>query len=392
MKIAVLCTDQGVRIPGTKGASLHLLAITRAFAQLGHEVLLVGVEGRGPAPINLRCLRFAHPGRAEGVERENNKLQLVERIVADATTTLTEFGPDVIYERLSLFGTAGRRLAERVSALHVIEINALLAEEEVRWRGLHYIEEAVRREAEVLDAADVRVCVSAEIAARVDDLAPGPRTVVVPNGVDTDLFAQLPSRADARRDLSLPVDVPLIGFLGSLRPWHGLDVALNAMASLPDASLVIAGDGPIRTELERTAACLGISDRVHWLDNVAHDLVPAFLAGIDVAIAPYPPLDGFAFSPLKLFEYLAAGVPIVASDVGQVRVILDGGRWGRLVEPGDHLALAAGIQGVLDNPQQAGLRATAARHVARTTHDWTARAADIVAEIELVSASTEFRL
>jgi len=389
MKIAVVCSDQGVRLPGTKGASLHLIAISRAFARLGHEVMVVGVEGHGPLPGDLNCLRFPHPGYAKGLEREKRKLQLVERIAAEAAEPLARFAADVLYERLSLFGTAGRRLATGAHAMHVLEVNALLAEEESRWRGLSHVEEAKGREGAVLRGAGLRVCVSCEMAESVERLAPGPPTIVVPNGVDTDLFAHLPTRPDARRRFGLPADAALVGFVGSLRPWHGLDLALDAMVELSGAVLVIAGDGPIRTDLERKAANLGISHRVHWLENLSHHLVADLLAGLDVAIAPYPRLEDFAFSPLKLFEYLAAGVPIVASDLGQIRTVLDGGRWGKLVTPGSPGALAAAIREILVDPEPARHRAEAARRHTREAHDWTARASDIVGAIGALSGAME---
>lgn len=382
MRIAVLCTDQGVRIPGGKGASLHLLAISRAFARLGHEVLLIGVAGQGEPPPELRCIRLAHPGRSEGVERERRKLRLVERVVAEAAEPLCAFAPHVLYERLSLFGTAGARLAAKTGALHVVEVNALLAEEEARWRELHHVDEAVHREASVLRSAQLRVCVSAELAARVARIAGDEATIVVPNGVDADLFARPVDRATARQQLHLPPDAPVLGFVGSVRPWHGLETAIAALVELPSAELVVAGDGPTRTDLEASAETLDVGARVHWLGAQPHDQIPSVLAALDVALAPYPLLDDFAYSPLKLYEYLAAGVPIVASDIGQVRTALDGGRWGQLVAPGDASSLAGGIRRVLGDIDAARERAELARRWTHECHDWTTRATSIVEAAE----------
>lgn len=379
MRIAVLCTDLGVRVPGTKGASLHLCAIASAFSHLGHDVKLIAVAGPGGPPPELDCLLFAHPGRADGIERERRKLRMVDQVVEGATADLSAFQPDLLYERLSLFGTAGSRLAVMTGATHVIEVNALLAEEEARWRRLVLVDEAAGRERDALARADLRVCVSAEVAASVARVAPGPPTIVVPNGVDAGLFAEPADRAAARRELDLPPGGQLLGFTGSLRPWHGLDVALAALGELPGVELVVAGDGPLRAELEELAATLGVADRVRWLGALGHERIPTFLGALDVALAPYPRLDGFSFSPLKLFEYLAAGTPVVASDIGQVRTILDGGRWGDLVPAGDASALARSVLRVLAEPGPAWQRAAAARRHALHAHDWTSRAADILA-------------
>ena len=206
--------------------------------------------------------------------------------------------------------------------------------------------------------------------------------IVVPNGVDVELFRDRPDRARARAELGLPVSARLVCFTGSLRPWHGLDIALAALAALPnDVHLVVAGDGPVRLELDRRARDLRLDGRVHWLGQVAHSRIPLVLAACDVALAPYPAMPGFAFSPLKLYEYLAAGIPVVASSIGQIPQALDGGRWGCLVVPGDSGALAAGIAGVLQNPVAAQARAALAREYALAEHGWANRAQEVLTAV-----------
>ena len=373
MRIAVLCSDLGVRVPGEKGASLHLCAISTALARTGNDVMLVGVAGHGPPPAEVHPLLLPHPGRSEGLRRELRKLAFVQRLAKSARGPLAEFAPDVIYERLSLFGTAGARLAAALGVPHAVEVNSLLAEEEARWRGLRLGRLAGRRELSVLTGVGLRVAVSEELRARLERMAPGPRTEVVPNGVDAQLFGRLPSRAEARRRFGLPMDQPVLGFAGALRPWHGLETAIDALPAIDGALLAVAGDGSHRRALERLAAGRGVSERVRWLGHVPHKEMPAFLAGLDAAVAPYPPLDHFAFSPLKLYEYLAAGVPVVASDIGQVREVLEDGRLGGLVPPGDPDALTAMLRSVLASP---GARASAAEARGRMLelHSWDARA------------------
>lgn len=378
MRIAVVCSDLGVRVPGNKGASLHLQAITAALDRVGHEVVLIGVEGHGDPWVTTPALLVKHPGRASGLRRELRKLATVEAIVRAATPVVHAFRPDVVYERLSLFGTAGVRLASIRGSLHAVEVNALLAEEEARWRGLHLKKLARSRERRVLRRAHLRVAVSEEVAHAVRSVAGGDATVVVPNGVDTDLFAELPEKRAARQQLGVQATGPLIGFVGSLRPWHGLDVLIEALALLDDGVLAVAGDGPIREELQRLAAQRRVDHRVKWVGHLEHARIPAFLAAIDVAVAPYPSLPEFGFSPLKLYEYLAAGVPIVASDLGQIRDVLDAGRLGRLVTPGDPEALSQALHHVLTHPDTSAAQAAEGRRVALHAHSWEQRAHQLV--------------
>ena len=113
-----------------------------------------------------------------------------------------------------------------------------------------------------------------------------------------------------------------MGFVGTLRPWHGVEGLIEAFAVLhgldPDVRLLIVGDGPLRNTLESMAADRGVSHAVDFRGAVEPSEVPRMLASMDVAVAPYPPLDDFYFSPLKLFEYMAAGCAIVAAAIGQI--------------------------------------------------------------------------
>jgi len=134
MRILVLCSDTGVRVGDGKGAALHLLAITSAFAALGHETEVVGVAAipqghleRWDVPVHL----VPHPGRAQGRLRELRKRAVVEKVAARGVQAAAGLRPHLVYERLSLFGTAGLRVAASSGARHVLEINALLAREEI---------------------------------------------------------------------------------------------------------------------------------------------------------------------------------------------------------------------------------------------------------------------
>ncbi|MFM6851741.1 MAG: glycosyltransferase family 4 protein [Terrabacter sp.] len=381
MRILVLCSDTGVRVGDGKGAALHLLAITSAFAALGHDVEVVGVAANPNGPLEtwpVPCHLVEHPGRAEGELRERRKRETVERVAELASSVAARLQPDVVYERLSLFGSAGTRVVAATGAVHVLEVNALLAAEEARWRGLVAGDLARAVEDTVLRAAHLRVAVSEEVAAAVRAVAAGP-TEVVPNGFDARLFGGRRDRGAARAALGLKHDGPLLCFSGSLRAWHGLDVAVETLPLLPDdVHLVVAGDGPVREALASRSIALGVAERVHWLGQVPHAAIPTVLAASDIALAPYPALVDFAFSPLKLYEYLAAGTPVVASAIGQLPEALGHGRWGRLVTAGDPASLADGIRDVLADPQAAAARAAGARDHAHAEHAWESRAADIV--------------
>ncbi len=256
MRITVLCTDLGVRIPGDKGASMHLASITEAFAATGHTVQLIAVAGHGAPPAGLTEVHLLpHPGRAEGLQRERNKLAFVETVADTMAAAVKAFAPDVVYERLSLFGAAGTRLAAEVPGCrHVLEVNSLLAEEEAQWRGLQQTKLAIRVERSVLAGADLAIAVSSEVAQKISAAAPNAHHCVVANGADVERFRELPDRSTARVTLGLPPEARIVTFVGALRPWHGVDLAIEAIASTEELHLAIAGDGPVRDDLETKAA------------------------------------------------------------------------------------------------------------------------------------------
>ncbi len=157
----------------------------------------------------------------------------------------------------------------------------------------------------------------------------------------------------------------VVGYAGHLYPWKGVDVLLNAVARLPDARGLIIGGHPSEPDLARCRALadtLGVADRVTFTGLIAPSDVAARLARADVLVLPNPasPISTSSTSPLKLFEYMAAGRPIVASDLPSIREVIRPDDNGVLVEPGSAAALAAGVRRVVEDPAFADRLARAA--------------------------------
>jgi glycosyltransferase involved in cell wall biosynthesis len=172
-----------------------------------------------------------------------------------------------------------------------------------------------------------------------------------------------------------------VGFVGTLKPWHGVDALIRAFAQaspeMAGARLLIVGDGPERAGLEQLGATLGIN--VHYTGSVEPDAVPGLVASMDVCVAPYPRLKIFYFSPLKLFEYMAAGRAVIAARTGQVAQVLTHGHDGLLYAAGDERALADAIVRLSGDP---GLRAELganARNTVEARYTWDRVAAHILA-------------
>ncbi|MCC7369821.1 MAG: glycosyltransferase family 4 protein [Chloroflexi bacterium] len=202
---------------------------------------------------------------------------------------------------------------------------------------------------------------------------PTARIAVVPDAT-TPPSGPLPPR---------PSDTREIVYAGQLYRWKGVDTLLDAMTELPGARLTVyGGRGPGDPDLhvaQAKAAQVGVADRVTFAGFVPHAEVRRRIAGAGAAILPLPDnlMARYFTSPLKLFDYMAAGTPIVASDLQSVGEVLTDGDNALLAPPEDPPALAAAVRRLLANPGLADrLRRTAYEQVQAFT--WDARAARII--------------
>jgi glycosyltransferase involved in cell wall biosynthesis len=344
MRIAYVCADPGVPVFGAKGCSVHVQEVIRAFRRSGAAVELFAARTGGDRPTDLSDLRFhAMPSARRGDLAARERAALAANgPLADALRAAGPF--DLVYERYSLWSYAAMDHARSVGAAGVLEVNAPLIAEQTAYRGLCDRGAAERVARRVFNAAGALVAVSAAVA---DYLAGFPdnagRVFVIPNGVDLARFPPATRPTDSCPSHSLTV-----GFVGTLKPWHGVPILLDAFDRLharrPGARLLIVGDGPERESIVGDLAARGLTGKVRLTGAVPPDAVPGFLASMDVAVAPYPPRENFYFSPLKVVEAMAAGRPVVASAIGQITALIDDGVNGLLVPPGDPAALADALE------------------------------------------------
>lgn len=306
MGAVLLCAAPGIPVRGPSGASAHLRGIAGA---LRPDLLVAArlVDARGAhGDVTCPTVAVGVPGWPSWLDRWRDQAEvLTARRVARAALHRVP-SPTLVWERHSLFSDAGWKVHAATGAPWVLEVNAPLADERARFEVLRRPAWARSWERDVLTAAPRVVAVSAWLADWCRSL--GCRDVRhVPNGV----APHVGRREETRRELGLEGRF-VLGFLGSMKPWHGVERLPALLDALPDAVGLLVGDGPVSVAHPRLV-------RVGQVDEArAADLV----AAMDVGLAPYAADAPPWFCPLKILAYRAQGTPTVATDVGDCRALV----------------------------------------------------------------------
>jgi len=334
---------------------IHIAEIQRAFRELGHDVVEVALV---PA------------GGATGVRKEPSALvQAVSRAAASiprAGYELLELGgnsvtasklamairaarPDLVYERYSLHNAAGAIATKMAGIPLVLEVNSPLAEERAAHGGLKFPRIAARLERAIWRAATAIVTVSTPLAdVLVEAGVARERILVLPNAVRREmLFAGAGGPAVRAAHGFRPADV-VFGFTGWFRPWHGLEAFLEAFAdfglSAHGARVLLVGEGQALPALKDIVKRRGLGDSVAFAGAVGRDAIADNIAAFDVALQPHA--TRYA-SPMKIFEYLALGKPVVAVRTPAIAEVLTDGVDSILFPAGDTEALVKGVRALL---------------------------------------------
>ena len=307
-----------------------------------------------------------------------------------------------LYQRHGRFVVAGALLSRWLRVPLVLEYNG-----SDDWIAEHWDPSRFRSwlrlcEAFSLAAASLIVVVSETLREELLSRGiPSERILVNPNAVDPETFRPRCGGEQLRCQIGFgPVDV-VVGFVGTFSYWHGIPVLQEAIHQLLDGEpphpggqlrFLLVGEGPLRGELRQSCAEYERAGEVVLAGPVLHDQVPAHLDASDILVSPHVPmLDGKPFfgSPTKLFEYMAMGKAIVASDLGQIGCVLRHRETAWLVPPGDSRQLVTAIRLLASQPETRNRLGQAAREAALARHTWSQNAAHLLARLTLPAPKSE---
>ena len=378
MKVLYVATDQ--KLPGSTGGSVHVLEVARGLSRRGHEVHVVASPGDSEPTESLLGFHFhaARPWVAHRAFRwsaERDVSQLIERL-----------GVDVVLERYYNFAGEGVRAAYRQGVPSVLEVNSPVIDHPgslksfldrfVLFRSMKRLRERQCDRAAAL-VTPLPAIVPASVppskvhrihwGANVDSFRPG----IAPTGP----AAKLPIPPS-------PEGARVVVFSSSFRHWHGAELLVDAAERVlrdsraQNAFFLFIGTGPSLSRAKSRVDRSNIRSRVIFTGAVPYEHMPHYLARSHIGVAPYQPSLhgqlqlGFYWSPLKIFEYMASGLPVVTLDIEPLSAIVRVGKEGLLFKEGDVEALAAAIVELVSSPERAAVMGESARKRIVSHYSW----------------------
>ena len=371
MRICMLTWEFPPRIVG--GIARHCLGLSKALAKLGHEVYVITLEFPGTplfedvdgVKVHRVLIELGHPNFIIWTFIFNH---FMEKKVAELSRSV-KF--DIIHIHDWLTAEAG------VSSKHFLNkslVSTVHSTEVGRSQGLHNPDSFLIDGIEwwmTYEAKRVIVCsnsVKWELESHFN--LPHDKVTVIPNGVEISNFNLNINREEVKRRYGIKPDERIVLFIGRLVPQKGVDTLIKAVPLIiqrhRDAKILIAGDGWSRTYLEELAKSMGLGDHVRFLGFISDWELADLMVAADVLVVPsvYEPFG------IVALEGMAAGTPVVATNIGGLSEIIEHDKTGVLVYPRNPESIAWGVNRVLSDHKYADWLVRNARRKVLEAYSW----------------------
>jgi glycosyltransferase involved in cell wall biosynthesis len=378
MKILYIYGNPFFYLDSSEGPSIHINSTIKAFQDAGCEVaVFVGSTNKKMASraSNSRLPLLIKIARKTLIDLA----ALAYSLIAYMRILRQNSKPDFIYERYSLFSWVGLALKRKWKIPHFVEFNDPGIGTRNKYFGRTILEPVSKIIFnQLVSEAGAIIPVSRSVAAWLVSRGVSEKKIhIIPNGVSPDSFNAARCNPDEIRMKYGLQDELVIGFVGGMAPWHGVNFLVEAAQDIlveqPKARFLIVGGGANSvSEIQKIASAKGVFDRFIFTGWIKHEQVAAHLAVMDIVVAPYAPMEGNSiyFSPLKVFEYMAMGKPVVASGIDQLAEIFEDGKEIILIEPGNVKRLAGAILELASDPKHRYELGLNARKKVLETYTW----------------------
>lgn len=383
---------------------VHIREMVRAWEGQGHHVDVVGPPGVS--------IYEAH-GKEQAVEQYagiwNRSYRKISRYLPELFFELLEMvynlpawrrltqsckqrSYQLLYERYAIFNWAGIRAARLHGVPVILEVNYTARTPLYRRRSWMLEPWAWRLERYIFQEASGIVVVSSYLRKHLLKVygISGDKVIVLPNAADPRRFSPDVDEKPLRSKLKLEGKI-VIGFVGGFYPWHRLDFFCSALAVLKkhgkDIMALLIGNGPQKSQIKKLVVKHGIKDQVIFLDTVNHHDLPDYLAVFDVAVMPHSNEYG---SPMKIFEYMAMGIPVVAPRLGPIMDGIDDEVEGLLFKPTDSQSLANALGRLIENGPLRRAMGRAGRERVIVRHNWMTNARAVIQFLESLQKQRQF--
>jgi glycosyltransferase involved in cell wall biosynthesis len=401
MKILYYSSHPNLSLNSQSGYGTHFREMIKAFRALGHEVsvLIMGgeqeenAEKEGVGLSIKQKIKPLVPAKIWTSMKDFNLIRFDSYAKQVLEEKVREFMPDLIYERSAYLQTSGVEIAKKCNIPHFMEINSPHIEETKVFQGESWYEKkAINAENEQVNGSDMLLPVSSALKDFLikNYRVPTDKFTVVPNAIDPKKLEYSKLDADVISSKYGLKDKIVIGFVGSIFPWHGIDKMIKAISqlqSVENIKVLIVGDGEILPDLKKQAHSLGLSDLMIFTGKVPHKDVFAYIECMDITIGADSHWYG---SPVKIFEYGGMGKAIIAPDNIPVRDVMEDGKDGILVKPNAD-SIREAMEILIGDPKLRRNMAQSFQQKVLTNHKWIDNAKRVIDEYDKLDKETKFR-
>lgn len=345
------------RTLGDGAEGIHIAEMVNAFRELGHEVMVTGPAKEKNLEASIRETGVKKlKGLVKGPAYEFLEFGYNFYNFISLSKVVKYYQPDFIYDRYITYNYSCVAFGRTNNIPVFLEVNAPLAyerdneaDEVLYLRKLAYFIEK-----KTCKDAFKTIVVSTPLKEYLMSLGvPDSKIIVLPNGVNPEKFKPKPPLRALKKSLNISNQDTIIGFVGILRPWHGIDLLLKAFGRVysifPKTKLLLVGGGPIQSQIEKQARERGFEDQVIITGRVPHEKVSDYIALFDIAVSPKAT---FYASPMKIPEYMIQKKAVVAPDTENIKDLVMDNVTGRLFKNGSTESLSDKLISFLGNASE----------------------------------------